>query len=87
MSKPKYPIAPEVKKQILERVKEGTPVKQLAQEHGISPQSVYAWLGKGATAPPTLLELGKLRQENRQLRELLGELTLNLAVEKKKHAR
>jgi transposase-like protein len=87
MSKPKYPIAPEVKKQILERVKEGIPVKQLAAEHGISPQSIYAWLGKGATAPPTFLELGKLRQENRQLRELLGELTLTLAVEKKKHAR
>lgn len=87
MSKPKYPIAPEVKKQILERVKEGIPVKQLAEEHGISPQSIYAWLGKGATAPPSFLELGRLRQENRQLRELIGELTFSLSVEKKKHAR
>lgn len=87
MSKPKYPIAPEVKKQILERVKEGVPVKQLAEEHGISPQSISAWLGKGATAPPSFLELGRLRQENRQLRELIGERTFSLSVEKKKHAR
>jgi transposase-like protein len=85
MSKPRYPVAPEVKKQILERVKEGVPVKQLAAEHGISTQSIYAWLGKGAMAPPAFLELGRLRQENGQLRELLGELTV--AVEKKKHAR
>lgn len=87
MSKPKYPVAPDVKKQILERVKEGIPVKQLAEEHGLKPQVIYAWLAKGATAPPTFLELGRLRQENRQLRELLGELTLTLSVEKKKHAR
>lgn len=87
MSKPKYPVPPEVRKQILERIKEGVPIKQLAEEHRIKPQAIYAWLGKGATAPPTFIELGKLRQENRALRELLGELTFTLAVEKKKHAR
>lgn len=87
MSKPKYPIAPEMKKQILERVKDGVPARQLAEEHGISPQTIYAWLSKGATAPPTFLELGRLRQENRALRELLGELTFTLSVEKKKHVR
>lgn len=87
MSRPKHPVPPDVKKQILERVKEGIPARQLAEEHGISPQTIYGWLSRGATAAPSFLELGRLRQENRQLRELIGELTLTLSVEKKKHAR
>lgn len=55
-----YLVSPEVKQQILGRIREGIPIKQLAEEHGMKPQAIYAWLGKGVTAPPTFLEFHPL---------------------------
>ena len=38
----KFKIAPEVKSQILERVKQGEkPIAEIAQEHGISTTTIY----------------------------------------------
>jgi transposase InsO family protein len=52
-----YRIAPEVKEQILKRIKEeGTPVSQ-AKEHGLNPATIYNWLGKGVKGTPTIGEL------------------------------
>ncbi len=87
MPKGKYKIAREVKEQILKRLKEdGISVSQLAEEHGISSQTIYGWLGKGVTAPPSVLELSRLRRENQTLMELIGRLTVKLSLaEKKEH--
>lgn len=75
----------EVKQQILKRIKEeGVPVAQAAQEHGLSTQTIYRWVAGGITSPPSLLELARLRRENQALKQLIGELTLELRVEKKK---
>jgi transposase-like protein len=85
MSQPKYRVPPEVKQQILEKVKEGKiPVPQIAEEHGIRPQAIYAWLGHGARRPSVELENLKLPRENQQLMEIIGKLTVELSVEKKK---
>ena len=85
MSKPKYVVRPELKKQILERVKQGDkPVAEIAEEHGLAPQAIYGWLRKGATASPSTLELARLRKENQTLLGLIGKMTLELSVAKKK---
>lgn len=78
-------IAPEVKEQILKRIKEeGMPVSQAAKEHGISDASIYGWLGKGLKEAPTLAELVKLRKQNEELLALVGELTLSATRSQKK---
>jgi hypothetical protein len=51
----------------------------------ISPQTIYGWLGKNARRPSVELENVKLRRENLQLMEIIGKLTVELAVEKKKY--
>jgi transposase-like protein len=45
----KHKIAPEVKADILRRVKEeGVPVAQAAKDHGVSENTIYSWLGGAA---------------------------------------
>ena len=36
------------KDQVLARVKEGTPVVQLSNEHGISAKTIYTWITKSS---------------------------------------
>ena len=85
MSHKPHRISPEVKEQILRRVREeGVPVKQAAQEHGLSDQTVYDWLAQGAEGAPTLGEFVKLKRENQALLQLVGEITLQLSVGQKK---
>lgn len=80
------PVAADVKKQILERIKEGgVSITQIAQEHGISNRTIYGWLSKGATSAPSWLELNKLKRENAALKELLGRVMLEIELSKKKN--
>lgn len=74
----RYPrIAPEVKEQILHRIRtEGTSAAQAAREHGISAHTVYNWLGRTAEVPSNILQLNKLRRENEELKRLLGQAML-----------
>ena len=85
MNTKKHVISADVKKQILERVKEGgKPITQIAEEHGISPHTIYGWLSRNVTAPPSWLEVAKLRKENTALKELIGTLTYEMNVAQKK---
>ncbi len=78
-------ISREVKQQILKRIKEeGIPVAQVAQEHGLSTKTIYRWVAGGITSPPSILEVAKLKRENQALKEFIGEITLELRLEKKK---
>ena len=82
---PKTTVGREVKEQILKRVKDdGIPISQLAEEHGITPRTIYQWISRSVTAPPSVLEIGKLKRENQALKEMLGELTMELSLAKKK---
>ena len=81
----KSTISKEVRDQILKRVKDdGIPIAELASEHGITPRTIYQWIARSVTAPPSVLEIGKLKRENQALKELIGELTMELSVAKKK---
>ncbi len=82
---PKAAVSREVKAQILKRIKdEGLPVAQVAEEHGITPRIIYQWIKRQVVAPPTILEVAKLKRENQALKELIGEITIELHLAKKK---
>ena len=85
----RHVIRPDVKAQILKRLKEdGVPVATLAEEHGISTKTIYNWLSRGTVNnQPSLLAFAKLKKENQILKELVGNLTLYIDKEKKKTAR
>ena len=86
MGKTLYRVSPEVKADILKRIKEqGIPVSQVAQEHGVSTKTIYTWLGKGVEGQPTIGELVKLKWENQMLLGLVGELTVKLSGTQKKN--
>jgi transposase-like protein len=78
-------VSKEVKDQILKRIKDdGISVSQVASEHGLSTKTIYGWLGKGVIAPPSVLEVAKLKRENQALKALIGQIMLDLELEKKK---
>ena len=79
-------IAPEIREQILKRVKdEGVPVAEAAKEHGVAEGTIYGWLGKGVKCMPTIGELVRLKRQNEELLALVGELTLKMSQSQKKN--
>ena len=84
--KKKYRIAPEVREQILKRIKEeGVSVAVAAKDAGLHETTIYGWLGKGAESAPSWSEFAKLRRENKALLELVGQVTLQLSESQKKN--
>jgi transposase len=79
-------IAKETKEQILHRVQnEGISVPQAAKDAGISVNTVYSWLAKRANGPKSDgVETARLKRELSGAYELIGKLTANLSVLKKK---
>ena len=56
---------------------------QAAKEHGISEGTIYGWMVKGATGAPSWAEFSRLQKQNRELLELVGEITLKLSMAQK----
>lgn len=78
-------IAPELKEQIINRIKnDGITVVQAAKDHGISEGTIYTWLSRKVEGQPTLAEIVRLKRENAQLLQLVGEMTLKLSETQKK---
>lgn len=81
----RHKIAPDVKEQIINRIKnEGVTVVQAAKDHGVAEGTIYTWLAKKVEGAPTLAENIKLKRENAQLFQLIGEITLKLSETQKK---
>ncbi len=81
----KHRITPEVKEQIINRVKnEGVSIGQAAEEHGLDDSTIYKWLGRKVEGIPSVLEYAKLRRENEELLRLVGLMTLKLSEAQKK---
>ncbi len=81
----KHRIAPDVKEQIINRIKnDGISVVQATADHGIAENTIYSWIAKKTEGQPTLAELIKLKCENTQLLQLVGEMTLKLSDTQKK---
>ena len=77
-------IAKEIKDEIIAKVQAGERVAELAQQYGISTKTIYGWLrqdtGEGVVS---MLQYNKLKRENVELKRLIGELTLNIHLQKK----
>ena len=81
----KHRVASEVKEQIINRIKnEGVTVVQAATDHGVSEATIYGWIAKKTEGQPSLSEIIKLKRENAQLLQLVGEITLKLSETQKK---
>lgn len=86
MSKRGHRISKEMKDQILGRIKnDGVSVAQASEDHGVSTKTIYSWLTKGVSEQPSWNEVAKLKKENAQLKQLLGELTVQMSMSQKKH--
>lgn len=85
MGKQGHRISAEVKTEIVRRIKEdGVPVLQAAKEHGVSDRAIYGWLGAGSQGAPTFSEFSRLQRQNKDLLEIVGEMTLKLSEAQKK---
>ena len=77
----KYKRLPiEVKQKILESVKQGQKVKDLAYQYGISPALIYTWLKQDAqtSAGVSWFKYNKLKKENEELKRIIGLMALKL---------
>lgn len=77
-------IPKEIKEEIITKVQAGERVAELAQQYGVSTKTIYGWLrqdtGEGVVS---VLQYNKLKRENEELKRLVGELTLNMHLQKK----
>ncbi len=79
------PIAKEVKNEILEKIEKGEKVLALSQQYGVSEKTIYTWLRKKALGSVSLLKYNQLKNENEQLKQIIGVLSLELAKTKKRN--
>ena len=87
MSTKQHSVPKDLKIQILERVKtSGKTIKEIASEHGISTVTIYTWLKEGVGGF-TSREVLKLEKENKELKQIIGELTVQLGTSQKKWTR
>ena len=73
----------ETKEEILTKVKNGETVIIAANQYGISPKTIYAWLRNQVKPDISILEVNRLRRENDELKRIIGIVTLELERGKK----
>jgi len=77
-------IAKEIKEEIIGKVQAGERVVELAEQYAVSTKTIYGWLRQDSgEAVVSTLHYNKLKRENEELKRLIGELTLNLHLQKK----
>lgn len=81
---PKYqPVPKEIRDDILRRLKDGESAVKLASEYGISDKTIYHWTVKSTKKINPILELSRLKRENKALYEMVGVLTVERSKQKK----
>jgi len=85
MAKKGYRISKEIKDEILNKIRnEGLSVMDAATQYGVHTGTIYNWLGTKAKGAVSVLEHNKLKKENSQLKQIIGDLTIKMSVEAKK---
>jgi len=85
MAKQGFRIAIEIKNEIINKLKhEGLSVMDAAKQYGISDKTIYNWLGTKAKGSMSLLEFNRIKKENDQLKQLIGDITLKLSAQEKR---
>ena len=63
---------------ILKQAQAGVKTAEICRQHGISEQTYYRWKAKyGGLELSEAKKLRRLEEENRQLKQLVGELSLD----------
>lgn len=76
----------EIKNEILSKIKEGRPARELAAQYGISSKTIYNWVsatvatGNGAV---NMRDHARVLRENEELKRIIGMLTLTVERGKK----
>jgi transposase-like protein len=84
MSTPYNKVSRDIRNQILERVKtSGKSIAEISEEHGIGKTTIYEWLRESTGETPSR-DLIKLVKENKELKQIIGELTVQLGIAQKK---
>jgi transposase-like protein len=84
MSTPYNKVSKDIRNQILERVKtSGKTVAEISAEHGIGKTTIYEWL-RASTGETPARDLIKLEKENKELKQIIGELTVQMGRSQKK---
>ena len=77
-------IAKEIKDEVLQKVKTGEKVVDLAQQYGMSTKTIYGWLRQDTGEDVvSVLKYNKLKRENEELKRLIGEISLEMSLGKK----
>jgi transposase len=85
MAKQGYRISTEIKEEIIKKIKyEGLSVMDAAKQYGISDKTIYNWLGTKARGTVSILEHNKVKKENEQLKQIIGDLTIKMSLDAKK---
>ena len=85
MSKKGHRVAKEIKDEIITKIKhDGLSVADAALQYGVSTKTIYSWLGTKAQGTVSLLEHNKVKKENEQLKQIIGDLTIKMSIEAKK---
>ena len=77
-------IPKEIKEEILSKVKNGQKVVELAKQYGVSDKSIYRWLSCSVVPEVKYSEYSRLRRENDELKRIIGIISLDLELEKKR---
>lgn len=77
-------VSKEIREEIISKVQVGEKVADLAEQYAVSTKTIYGWLRKDSgEGVVSVLEYNKLKRENDELKRLIGELTLNMHLQKK----
>jgi len=77
-------ISKEIRDEVLAKARAGEKVAALADQYGISANTIYGWLSKESGEDVvSVLKYNKLKRENTELKRLLGEVTLEMSLGEK----
>jgi putative transposase len=77
-------VPKEIKDEILSKVRAGERVAELAEQYAVSDKTIYNWLRQDSgDEVVSILKYNKLKRENEELKRLIGELTLDMHLQKK----
>lgn len=66
---------------VLKQAEAGVPIQEMVRKYGISEQTFYRWRKKyGGMSTSEVQELKQLRDENRRLKGLVADLTLDKQI-------
>ena len=73
----------ETKREVLEKVKNGMTIADVAKQYAISTKTIYTWLSKEVRPEISVIEYNRLKKENEELKRIIGIVTLELERGKK----